>query len=119
LCGSLAALVFVRAGRDHGPRAAPSFQTIGVGLAFVRRRPGVFGCMVLARCAVICGGASALLPIYAQEILHVGARGYGLLSSSLELGALATAVALMARPPIQRTGTALLVAAGVAGVETI
>jgi MFS family permease len=119
LCGSLAALALVRAGRDDGPRAAPSLQTIREGLAFVRRRPVVFGCMVLDMFAVIFGGASALLPIYAQELLHVGVRGYGLLSSSLELGALVTAVALMARPPIQRTGTALLVAVGVYGVATI
>ena len=119
LCGSLAALLFVHAGRDDGPRTAPSLQTIREGLAFVRRRPVVFGCMVLDMFAVIFGGATALLPIYAQDILHVGPRGYGLLSSSFEVGALATAAVLMARPPIQRTGLALLVAVGIYGTATI
>jgi MFS family permease len=119
LCGSLLSLLFVRAGRDDGPRSAPSLRTIREGLRFVRRRPVVFGCMVLDMFAVIFGGATALLPIYAQDILHVGPRGYGLLSSSMELGALATAAVLMTRPPIQRTGLALLVAVAVYGTATI
>jgi len=119
LCGSLVALLFVGAGRDDAPRSAPSLRTIREGLGFVRRRPVVFGCMVLDMFAVIFGGASALLPIYAQDILHVGPRGYGLLSSSLELGALASAAVLMTRPPIRRTGVALLVAVGVYGAATI
>jgi len=119
LCGSLAALAFVRGGRDDGPRAVPSLQTIREGIAFVRRRPVVFGCMVLDMFAVVFGGATALLPIYAQEILHVGPRGYGLLSSSLELGAFLTAATLMTRPPIQRVGLALLAAVGVYGAATI
>ena len=75
--------------------------------------------MVLDMFAVIFGGATALLPIYAQDILHVGPRGYGLLSSSLEIGALATSVVLMTRPPVRRTGRALLVAVGAYGVATI
>jgi len=116
---SLAALAFVAPGRTDGPRSAPSLAAIREGLAFVRRRPVIWGCMVLDMFAVIFGGATALLPIYAQEILHVGPRGYGLLSSSLEIGALATSVVLMARRPIQRAGTVLLVAVGVYGVATI
>jgi len=119
LCGSLVSLLFVRAGRDQGPRSAPSLQTIREGLGFVRRRPVVFGCMVLDMFAVIFGGATALLPLYAQDILQVGPRGYGLLSSSMELGALATAAVLMTRRPIERTGLALLVAVAVYGAATI
>src|SRR4030095_2621688 len=119
LGGSLVALLFVGAGRDDAPRSAPSLRTIREGLGFVRRRPVVFGCMVLRMFAGLCGGSSALLPIYAQDILHVGPRGYGLLSSSLELGALASAAVLMTRPPIRRTGVALLVAVGVYGAATI
>src|SRR5262249_33268500 len=59
------------------------------------------------------------LPIYAQEILRVGPRGYGLLSSSLEIGAIATSVVLMTRPPVRRTGRTLLAAVGVYGAATI
>src|SRR5262249_23504544 len=69
--------------------------------------------------AVIFGGAAALLPIYATEILHVGPRGYGLLSASLEIGALLTALVLIVRPPIRRTGAALFVAVGIYGLATI
>jgi MFS family permease len=119
LSGSLLALAFVRGGRHDGPRAAPSLRAIREGLSFVRRRPVVFGCMVLDMFAVIFGGASALLPIYAREILDVGARGYGLLTSSLELGALLTAAVLMIRHPVRRTGTALLVAVAVYGLATV
>ena len=119
ICGSLAALAFVRATRPEGPRGAPSLRAIREGLAFVRRRPVVLGCMTLDMFAVIFGGAAALLPIYAHEILHVGPRGYGLLSSSLEIGALATSVGPDARPPVRRTGRALLVAVGAYGVATI
>ncbi|HYR95676.1 MAG TPA: MFS transporter, partial [Candidatus Binatus sp.] len=69
--------------------------------------------------AVIFGGAAALLPIYATEILRVGARGYGLLTSSLELGALVMSFALALLPPIRRAGRALLAAVAVYGVATI
>jgi MFS family permease len=119
ICGSLAALAFVRATRPEGPRGAPSLRAIRDGLSFVRRRPVVLGCMVLDMFAVIFGGAAALLPIYAQEILRVGPRGYGLLSSSLEIGAIAISVVLMTRPPVRRTGRTLLVAVGAYGVATI
>ncbi len=119
ICGSLAALAFVRATRPEGPRGAPSLRAVREGLSFVRRRPVVLGCMVLDMFAVIFGGAAALLPIYAQEILRVGPRGYGLLSSSLEIGAIATSVVLMTRPPVRRTGRTLLLAVGAYGVATI
>ena len=119
ICGSLAALAFVRTTRREGPRGAPSLRAIRDGLSFVRRRPVVLGCMVLDMFAVIFGGAAALLPIYAQEILRVGPRGYGLLSSSLEIGAIATSLVLMSRPPVQRTGRTLLAAVGAYGIATI
>jgi MFS family permease len=69
--------------------------------------------------AVIFGGAAALLPIYANDILHVGPRGYGLLSSSLEIGALATSLVLVTLPPIRRAGRALLITVGAYGLATM
>ena len=122
LVASLAGLALLRAPRP----AARGRLTIGTtlhairdGLVFVRRRQVVLGCMVLDMFAVIFGGANALLPIYAEEILHVGPRGYGLLTSSLELGALLTALVLSVRPPIRRGGRALLAAVGAYGAATI
>jgi MFS family permease len=75
--------------------------------------------MTLDMFAVIFGGATALLPVYATEILHVGPRGYGLLSSALELGALGTSIVLITMRPIRRTGRALLFAVAVYGLATI
>jgi len=96
-----------------------SWAAIREGLAFVWRNPVVLGCMTLDMFAVILGGATGLLPIYATEILHVGADGYGLLSSSLELGALLMSALLIFRPAIRRTGPALLAAVAAYGVATI
>ncbi len=119
LAGSLAALLFIHPRPQDGERRAVSLHAIREGLAFVRRRQVVLGCMTLDMFAVIFGGATALLPIYANEILHVGARGYGLLTSSLELGALLTSLVLMTLPPIRHAGRALLVAVGLYGLATI
>jgi hypothetical protein len=69
--------------------------------------------------AVIFAGATALLPIYANEILQVGPRGYGRLSASLEAGALLSSLAMLILPPVRRAGSALLCAVVVYGVATI
>jgi MFS family permease len=102
-----------------GPRRAVTIDAIREGLRFVWSRPVVLGCMTLDMFAVIFGGATALLPIFAKDILHVGARGFGLLSGSLEIGALTTAFIMMIRPPIRRAGVTLLVAVVLYGCATI
>lgn len=96
-----------------------SWAAIREGLAFVWRSPVVLGCMTLDMFAVILGGATGLLPIYATEILHVGADGYGLLSSSLELGALVMSALLIFRPAIRNAGPVLLAAVAAYGVATV
>ena len=85
-----------------------SWESIREGLAFVRHQPVVLGCMTLDMFAVLFGGATALLPIYATDILAVGPRGYGLLASALEFGAVLMAVVMITRPQVQRTGLALI-----------
>ena len=119
IAGGLLALAFL-----PSPPVAPTGRGVNLavireGLSFVRGRPVVLGCMALDMFAVIFGGATALLPIYATDILQVGPRGYGLLSSALEIGALATSLVLTFMPPIRRTGRALLIAVGVYGVATV
>ena len=116
---NLVGLSFVRSLRRESERRTPSRQAVREGLAFVRQSPVVLGCMALDMFAVILGGATALLPVYANEILAVGPRGYGLLTSSLEIGALAMSGVLLLRRPIGRTGPALLVAVALYGVATI
>jgi MFS family permease len=101
------------------PAGTVSLRAIVEALRFVRRREVVLGCMLLDMLAVVFGGATALLPIYATEILSVGPRGYGLLSASLEAGALLASLALVVLPPIRRAGRALLLAVAVYGLATI
>lgn len=119
LAASLLALAVLRPGTRARTAGTISLRAIREGLRFVRHRQVILGCMVLDMFAVILGGANALLPVYANDILHVGPRGYGLLSSSFELGALLASFVLASLPPIRRTGRALLVAVGVYGVATI
>ncbi len=119
VAGSMLATVFLTPSRQEPAGRGPSLAAIREGLAFVRRRQVLLGCMVLDMLAVIFGGATALLPIYATDILHVGPRGYGLLSTAAELGALATALALTLAPPIRAAGRALLATVALFGLATI
>ncbi len=119
VAGNLIGLVFVKPIREVGERTPPSLSAVREGLAYVRRSPIVLGCMALDMFAVIFAGATALLPVFASEILAVGPRGYGLLSSALEIGALAMALLLVIRPPIHRAGPVLLIAVAVYGVATL
>jgi MFS family permease len=96
-----------------------SLAAVREGVRFVLKQPVILGCMSLDMFAVIFGGATALLPVYAKQILDVGPSGYGALTSSLEVGALTMAIILMLRPPIVHAGRALLTAVGVFGIATI
>ena len=116
---SLATLLFMRSRPLLGSGRVVSLQAIREGLRFVRRHQVILGCMTLDMFAVIFGGASALLPIYANDILKVGASGYGLLTSSLEIGALLASLAMIALPPISRAGRALLIGVAGYGLATI
>jgi hypothetical protein len=69
--------------------------------------------------AVVLGGAQALLPVVAKETLNVGPVGFGLLSASIELGALSMSIYLASRRPIERAGKTLLWAVAAYGVATL
>jgi MFS family permease len=116
---SLICLAMLRPQRQIFEQRAMSWRAVREGLGFVRRNEVVLGCMTLDMFAVIFGGAAALLPVYANDILHVGARGYGVLSSSLEAGALLTSLALVLLPAIRHAGRVLLIAVAVFGLATI
>jgi MFS family permease len=116
---SIALVSRVRAATRDERHADVSLAAIQEGIRFVRSRQAVLGAMTLDMFAVIFAGATALLPIYAEEILQVGPRGYGLLSSSLELGTFLMAALLLVLRPIQRPGRALLLAVGAFGLATI
>jgi MFS family permease len=119
LIASLCSLALLRPARQAIEQRAMSWTAVREGLGFVRRNEVVLGCMTLDMFAVIFGGATALLPVYASDILRVGARGYGVLSASLEAGALLTSLALVLLPPLRHAGRALLAAVAVFGLATI
>ena len=75
--------------------------------------------MTLDMFAVLFGGAVALLPIYAKDILQVDAFGYGVLMGALEIGAVGMSVVLLAIPTIDRAGRTLLYAVAVFGIATM
>jgi hypothetical protein len=79
----------------------------------------IFGSITLDLVAVLLGGATALLPIFAQEVLHVGPAGLGLLRSAPAAGALCVAVWLAYRPLQRHAGRRMLQAVAVYGVATI
>lgn len=116
---SLGSLFFLRARPAEGVRRAVSVESIMEGIRFVWTRQVLLGAMTLDMFAVIFGGATALLPIYAKEILNVGGPGYGFLSASLEAGAAITALSLVFLPPIKQTGRALLGTVALFGLGTI
>jgi MFS family permease len=89
------------------------------GLRFVRRQRLVFGVMSLDLFAVLLGGATALLPLFASDILHTGPRGLGLLRAAPGAGAALTAGLLTLRPLSRRIGPAMFGGVAIFGVCTL
>jgi MFS family permease len=89
------------------------------GLVFVWRHKVLLGATTLDMFAVLLGGAVALLPIYARDILHVGPAGLGLLRSAPAAGALLMSLALTRWPLERRVGPRLLMAVAVFGLATV
>jgi MFS family permease len=104
----------------EAPASAPTtLRSVLAGVHFVRRHPVVLGAISLDLFAVLLGGAVALLPIFAKDILHVGPFGLGLLRSAPAVGALTMSIVLARWPVRRRTGTLLLGAVAVFGLATL
>jgi len=89
------------------------------GLSFVWKRPVILGAISLDLFAVLFGGAVALLPVYARDILQIGPRGLGMLRSAPALGAVCVALALAYRPVLRRAGLVMYACVAVFGLATI
>jgi MFS family permease len=89
------------------------------GIRFVFRHPLLVGAMSLDLFAVLFGGATALLPIFARDVLHVGAVGFGFLRAAPALGSVVMSVALARSGPFRRAGKALLWCVACFGVSWI
>jgi MFS family permease len=94
-------------------------RSVFAGLAFIRRRKELLGAISLDMFAVLLGGAAALMPIYASDILHTGPWGLGLLRSAPAVGGLGTALWLARHPLRRRAGRKMFIAVAVFGLATI
>jgi len=120
----VAMLFEIRGDWSHGQirpeeREAPTVRSIVEGVSFLRRTPVLLAAITLDLFAVLFGGATTLLPIFAKDILHVGPSGLGWLQASSSVGAVAVALFLAHRPPLQRAGPTLLVVVAGFGIATI
>jgi MFS family permease len=106
---------------DHkpAPRAPVTMHTLLAGVRFIRAKPVVLGAISLDLFAVLLGGAVALLPIYARDILHVGPEGLGLLRGAPAIGALLMSLVLARWTIRSRAGTLLFSCVAIFGVTTI
>jgi MFS family permease len=104
----------------HQPSTlAANWATVLAGFSFVWQRKVLLGAISLDLFAVLLGGATALLPIYARDILHTGPAGLGLLRAAPAVGALVTSVALIRWPLRRKVGHKLLLAVAVFGLATV
>jgi MFS family permease len=105
------------------PRPAPStlspWRSLVEGLGYVRHNRIVLGAISLDLFAVLLGGATAMLPLYARDVLHVGVEGLGPLRAAPALGAAITALALAIRPLSRKVGPVMFVCVGMFGIATI
>ena len=98
---------------------ASRYERVLEGIRFVRSRPVVLGAISLDLFAVLLGGATALLPVYARDILHVGPSGLGFLRSAPAVGAFTMAFILTHWPLKTRVGIKMFAAVAIFGVATI
>jgi len=114
----VAAALVLRLRYAHLPpaREPVTLRTVLAGVDFIWKRKPVLGAVSLDLFAVLLGGAVALLPIYAKDILHTGPWGLGLLRGAPAVGALAMSILLTRRPVERHVGRTLLLAVGLFGV---
>jgi hypothetical protein len=115
----MASLVAVRPAPQKRSVEPNSWSSVVEGVRFLRQHPILLSTMVLDMVAVLFGGATALLPVYAKDILQVGPAGFGWLRAMPSIGAIVMSLLLASRPPMRRSGQALLAAVTVFGLATI
>ena len=100
-------------------RAPVTLRSVFAGVSFIRSRPELLGAISLDLFAVLLGGATALLPIFAHDILHVGPWGLGLLRSAPAIGALSLSLVLTCLPLERHVGRIMFASVAVFGVATV
>lgn len=120
----MSVLAFVVIFVTQTPRQTPvvgadAVKMAAEGLSFVWNRKTIFGAILLDLVVVFFGGATALLPVFARDILHVGASGLGMLRAAPAAGAAVIAFYLAARPLSRRLGPVMLTATFIFGAATL
>jgi MFS family permease len=119
LCAALQ-IGFIKGGRlANGARPPVTWQVFFAGVAFIRRNPIVLGAILLDLFAVLLGGATALLPIFAKDVFDVGPSGLGLLRAAPALGAILIMVALARATFTRHVGRIMFAAVACFGAATI
>jgi MFS family permease len=114
---SLARVHYAR--RPSPPVGETFLQSLTTGIRFVRGQPVILGALTLDLFSVLFGGAVALLPVFAAEILHVGPEGLGVLRAAPAVGAVLMSLILAHRPPLKRAGRTLLLSVALFGLSMI
>jgi MFS family permease len=105
--------------KELAEKTRTSLRTVLAGLRFIWEKKLILGSISLDMFAVLLGGATTLLPVYAREILHTGPWGLGLLRSAPGVGAALMAIVVAHRPIHRRAGLTMLVAVAAFGIFTI
>lgn len=101
------------------PRSPVNLASVFAGIAFIRSKPAILGTISLDLFAVLLGGATALLPIFASDILQAGPFELGLLRAAPAMGALAMSIVLARRPITSGAGRKMFGAVAVFGLATL
>ena len=117
--GAAVVLSSIRIEQVVRTRTPPTLESLFSGIAFIRRKPVILGALSLDLFAVLLGGATALLPVFAHDILHAGPWALGVLRAAPAVGALAGSIYLAHFPLRQRAGTALFGGVIAFGIATI
>jgi len=115
----LAMIWLVRARPKPVVKQEVSMESLLGGFRFVFGHRVILGAITLDLFAVLFGGATALLPVYAKDILKVGPQGLGLLTAALPIGSMTCALLMAHRPPMEKAGRALIAAVIIFGLATV
>ncbi len=119
-CLIFVALVALIKGRKIAQsREAPTFRSMIAGFSFIRQSKIILAAITLDLFAVLFGGAVALLPVYAKDILQVGPEGLGWMRAAPSIGAILMVLTITYLPPFKKAGRTLLWAVAGFGVATI
>ena len=116
---AVVAVVLVPGQAGRRKRQAQNWETLSAGFRYIWREKIVLGAVSLDMFAVLLGGAVALMPVFARDILHLGPWGLGVLRAGPGIGAIAMAMVLTARPIRRGAGRSMLAAVAVFGAGTV